>query len=66
MWFVHARQRLNRRKMGLVDRPLYADEVLLLEALDGAISRGERLDRERQQKQAEIRQKAQQAASLYQ
>lgn len=66
MWFVHARQRLNRRKMGLVDRPLYADEVLLLEALDGAISRGERLDLERREKQAEIRKKAQQAASLYQ
>lgn len=64
-WFGQLRSRLNRRKSGLVSRDLYADEVILMEALDSALARGERLERERQTKQAEIRRKAEEAAKLY-
>lgn len=64
-WFGQLRSRLNRRRAGLVTRELYSDEVILLEALDSALARGDMLERERQTKQAEIRRKAEEAARMY-
>lgn len=64
-WFFQLRSRLNRRNAGLVTRDLYADEAILMEALDGALARGQRLEAERKRKQAEVRRRAAEAAKMY-
>ena len=64
-WFTVLLQKHRRRKQGLTRRDLYADEMILLETLEGALARGERLQRERDKHRAEVRRQAEQASKVF-
>lgn len=64
-WFTTLLQKHRRRLKGLTSRDLYADEMILLEALDGALARGERLESERRKHREEVRRQNAKAAKVF-
>jgi len=63
-WFMSLRLRLQRRDAGHIQSEPTAQEMILLEAMSGAMARGERLEQERRKRREEIRRATQDAAKI--